>query len=99
MPNRLCSLKNWWQNRLLTKSTLQEEPYQMRPFSKSPQNIEVTAADFLPDGKQLYMVVADADCNIHVLQFDPDSTCALFLLILSSSLVCSPFNQITPISV
>lgn len=61
------------------KSTLQEEPYQMRPFSKSPQNIEVTAADFLPDGKQLFMVVADADCNIHVLQFDPDSTCALFL--------------------
>lgn len=48
----------------------------MRPFSKSPQKIEVTAADFLPDGKQLYMVVADADCNIHVLQFDPDSTCA-----------------------
>lgn len=46
----------------------------MRPFSKSPQNIEVTAADFLPDGKQLYLVVADADCNIHVLQFDPDST-------------------------
>ncbi|MCJ1464049.1 mRNA cleavage and polyadenylation factor subunit [Pseudocyphellaria aurata] len=50
-----------------------EEPYQIRPFSKSPQNIEVTAADFLPDGKQLYMVVADADCNIHVLQFDPDN--------------------------
>lgn len=50
-----------------------EEPYQMRPFSKSPQKIEVTAADFLPDGKQLYMVVADADCNIHVLQFDPDN--------------------------
>lgn len=60
------------------ESFLQEEPYQMRPFSKSPQNFEVTAADFLPDGKQLYMVVADADCNIHVLQFDPDSTFPLF---------------------
>ncbi|KAK3177207.1 hypothetical protein OEA41_008536 [Lepraria neglecta] len=49
-----------------------EEPYQLRLFGKSPHHIEVVAADFLPDGKQLYMVVADADCNLHILQFDPE---------------------------
>jgi len=52
----------------------QEEPYQLRLFGKSPHRIEVVAADFLPDGKQLYMVVADADCNLHILQFDPERT-------------------------
>jgi len=51
----------------------QEDPYQLRLFGKSPQRIETIAADFLPDGEQLYIVVADADCNLHILQFDPDS--------------------------
>ncbi len=32
------------------------------------------AADFLPDGEQLFIVAADADGNIHVLQFDPERT-------------------------
>ena len=50
-----------------------EDPYQLRVFGKSSKHIEVLAADFLPDGKQLYVVAADADCNIHVLQFDPES--------------------------
>ncbi|KAL8753571.1 MAG: hypothetical protein Q9184_005382 [Pyrenodesmia sp. 2 TL-2023] len=49
-----------------------EDPYQLRLFGKSPSHIEVLAADFLPDGKQLYLVVADANSNIHVLQFDPE---------------------------
>lgn len=52
--------------------TRKEEPYQLRLLGKSPHHIEVVAADFLPDGKQLYMVIADADCNIHILQFDPE---------------------------
>lgn len=51
-----------------------EDPYQLRVFGKSSKHIEVLAADFLPDGKQLYVVAADADCNLHVLQFDPEST-------------------------
>ena len=54
--------------------TLQEEPYQMRLFGKYINELEVIAADFLPDGKQLYFVVTDAECNIHILQFDPERT-------------------------
>jgi cleavage and polyadenylation specificity factor subunit 1 len=34
--------------------------------------MEVVAADFLPHGKQLYIMVADASGNILVLQFDPE---------------------------
>lgn len=35
------------------------------------------AADFLPDGKRLYILVADDDCNIHILQYDPEGIKAL----------------------
>ncbi|CAF9940116.1 MAG: mRNA cleavage and polyadenylation factor subunit, partial [Alectoria fallacina] len=49
-----------------------EEPYQLRLFGKSPRAIEVVTASFLPSDKQLYMAVADAECNIHILQFDPE---------------------------
>ncbi len=56
----------------------QEEPYQLRLFSKSPHAIEILAADFLPDGKQLYLVAADAECNIHILQFDPEGNPPIF---------------------
>ncbi|KAL9597081.1 MAG: hypothetical protein Q9219_005364 [cf. Caloplaca sp. 3 TL-2023] len=48
-----------------------EDPYQLRLFGKSSPHLEVLAGDILPDGKQLYLVVTDADSNIHVLQFDP----------------------------
>lgn len=50
-----------------------EDPYQLRLFGKSSKHIEVIAADFLPDENQLYIVAADSDCNIHILQFDPES--------------------------
>ena len=50
-----------------------EDPYQLRLFGKS-KHIEVMALEFLPDGKQLYIIVADADCNLHVLQYDPERT-------------------------
>ncbi|KAL8931936.1 MAG: hypothetical protein Q9216_007019, partial [Gyalolechia sp. 2 TL-2023] len=49
-----------------------EDPYALRLFSKSSSHIEVLAADFLPDGKQLYLVIADADSNLQILQFDPE---------------------------
>ncbi|KAI4268561.1 MAG: hypothetical protein LQ337_007774, partial [Flavoplaca oasis] len=42
-----------------------EDPYQLRLFGKSTSHIEVLAAEFLPDGKKLYLVAADADSNIH----------------------------------
>lgn len=50
----------------------------MRLFGKYIRNLEVMAADFLPDGKQLYIVVADSECNIHILQFDPERKVLLF---------------------
>lgn len=51
---------------------MQEEPYKMTLFGKDPDYLEVAAADFLPDGNKLYMLVADSDCNLHVLQYDPE---------------------------
>lgn len=44
----------------------------MTLFGKDPDYLEVAAADFLPDGNKLYMLVADSDCNLHVLQYDPE---------------------------
>jgi cleavage and polyadenylation specificity factor subunit 1 len=41
-------------------------------FGKSARNMEVMAVDILPDGKDLYIVVADADCNLHIMQYDPE---------------------------
>ncbi|KAI9828908.1 MAG: mRNA cleavage and polyadenylation factor subunit [Phylliscum demangeonii] len=49
-----------------------EEPYKMGLLGKSTGRLEVMAADFLPDTDQLYMVVGDADCNIHIFQYDPE---------------------------
>ncbi|KAI4193345.1 MAG: hypothetical protein LQ350_008363 [Teloschistes chrysophthalmus] len=54
-----------------------EEPYQLRLFGKSATKMEVLAADFLPNGKTLYLIVADADSVIHILQFDPKRTLIL----------------------
>lgn len=45
----------------------------MAVFSKGPSRMEVIAAEFLPHEKQLYIIVGDADKNIHVLQYDPES--------------------------
>lgn len=42
-------------------------------FGRSKNHLEVMAGDFLPFEKQLQMVIADADMNLQVLQFDPDS--------------------------
>ncbi|KAF8477455.1 CPSF A subunit region-domain-containing protein [Kalaharituber pfeilii] len=49
-----------------------EEPFKMTPFGKDVQKLEVVAADFLPDGNQLLFVVADAESNINILQYDPE---------------------------
>lgn len=49
-----------------------EEPYKMVLFGKSSTKLEVLNADFLPDGRELYIVASDADGHIHILQFDPE---------------------------
>ncbi|EEA22246.1 mRNA cleavage and polyadenylation factor subunit [Talaromyces marneffei ATCC 18224] len=49
-----------------------EEPYKMTLFGKDLDELEVVTADFLPDGKKLYILVADGDCNLYVLQYDPE---------------------------
>ena len=51
----------------------QAEPYRLTLFSKSRTHLPVMAADFLPREKQLFVVVADDECNIHALEFNPDS--------------------------
>ncbi|MCJ1436137.1 mRNA cleavage and polyadenylation factor subunit [Xylographa pallens] len=48
-----------------------EDPYQLRLFGKSAQHLEVVAAEFLPHGKDLYIVVGDAEGEMHIFQFDP----------------------------
>ena len=52
---------------------VQEEPYKMQLLGRDQDDLEVVAADFLPDGKQLYVVISDGDGKIHVLQFDPEN--------------------------
>ena len=49
-----------------------EDPYRMIQFGKSAKNFEVITADLLPDGKELFIVVADAEGNMHILQYDPE---------------------------
>jgi len=49
-----------------------EEPYKMMLFGKSSKDFEITAGDFLPSGEELGVVVADVNCNLHVLQYDPE---------------------------
>lgn len=44
----------------------------MMLFGKSAKNMEIMEADLLPDGKELYIVAADSDCNLHIMQFDPE---------------------------
>ncbi|KAF3938502.1 hypothetical protein ABW19_dt0205999 [Dactylella cylindrospora] len=50
-----------------------EEPYKMILFGKDPRQLSITAGDFLPVGNACYFVVADAQSNIHVLQYDPEN--------------------------
>ncbi len=52
---------------------MQEEPYKLQLFGRDQAGLEVMAAEFLPDAKQLYIIAADADGDLHVMQFDPES--------------------------
>ncbi|KAH9873554.1 mRNA cleavage and polyadenylation factor subunit [Plenodomus lingam] len=50
-----------------------EEPYKMSLFGRSKHNLEAMAVEFLPFNGELHIIVADADMNIQVLQFDPEN--------------------------
>ncbi|KAF5849521.1 hypothetical protein GGP41_005002 [Bipolaris sorokiniana] len=50
-----------------------EEPYRMSLFARSKHSLEAIAVDFIPFEEQLHLLVADADMNLQVLQFDPDN--------------------------
>ncbi|KAF1959333.1 protein CFT1 [Byssothecium circinans] len=49
-----------------------EEPYKMMLFGRSKDNLELLAGEFLPFENQLHIIVADADMNLQVLQYDPE---------------------------
>jgi cleavage and polyadenylation specificity factor subunit 1 len=45
----------------------------MQLFGRDQINLDVIAAEFLPDGKQLFIIAADGDGTLHVLQYDPEN--------------------------
>ncbi|KAG6368515.1 hypothetical protein INS49_002725 [Diaporthe citri] len=49
-----------------------EEPYKMMLFGKSNTKLEVLNCEFVPDGKDLFILAVDVDANIHIFQFDPE---------------------------
>lgn len=51
-----------------------EEPYKMTSLGKQGGGMEIVGLEMLPVFGDLYIVVADADCNLHILQFDPERT-------------------------
>ena len=49
-----------------------EEPYKLQILGRDFENPEVIAAEFLPDGKSLYIISSDVDGQLRVLQYDPE---------------------------
>ena len=58
---------------MLTPLATQEDPYKITLFGKSRPKMEVIAAEFLPFEEQLSLVVIDANMDMHILQYDPES--------------------------
>lgn len=51
-----------------------EEPYKLTVLGKAPKTkMEVMSAEFLPFDGALYIVIFDADGEMHVLQYDPEN--------------------------
>ena len=44
----------------------------MQLFGKDQLDLEIMAADFLPADNQLFIIAADGDGDLHVMQFDPE---------------------------
>lgn len=60
-----------------------EEPYKMMLFGKSNTKLEVLNCEFVPDGKDLFILAVDVDASIHIFQFDPER----------KSLSCPSYND------
>jgi cleavage and polyadenylation specificity factor subunit 1 len=45
----------------------------MQLFGRDQMNLDVVAAEFLPQGRQLFIIAADGDGTLHVLQYDPEN--------------------------
>ncbi|KAI9651795.1 MAG: mRNA cleavage and polyadenylation factor subunit [Alyxoria varia] len=56
----------------------QTEPYRWISFSKSMPHIGVIASEMLPHEKQLYIVIADTEGDVHIVEYHPE--CRSFLL-------------------
>jgi len=76
----LCVLSDAFKGVWFTGYT--EEPYKMMLFGKSNTRLRALNVDLLPDGKDLFIIAADSDGNLHVLQFDPERKSFLILLFL-----------------
>lgn len=50
-----------------------EEPYKLSVLGKSRSHMEVVTAEFLPFEGQLFILIIDADMDLHVLQYDPEN--------------------------
>lgn len=50
-----------------------EEPYKLSILGKSRTHMEIVAAEFLPFDGQLYLLIIDAEMDLHVLQYDPEN--------------------------
>ena len=50
-----------------------QEPYKLTVLSKSRTHMEVITAEFLSFEGQLYLIIIDANMDLHVLQYDPDN--------------------------
>lgn len=50
-----------------------EEPYKLSVLGKSRTHMEVVAAEFLPFDGQLFLLIMDAQMDLHVLQYDPEN--------------------------
>jgi cleavage and polyadenylation specificity factor subunit 1 len=61
----------------------------MMLFGRSKHQLECITTEFLPSHEQLHIVVADADMNLQILQYDPESTSPP-LTCLNSRLTKSP---------
>ncbi|KAH9825753.1 mRNA cleavage [Teratosphaeria destructans] len=49
-----------------------EEPYRLLVMGKSRAEMEVVQAEFLPFDGGLYLCVVDGNCDLHILQYDPE---------------------------
>lgn len=49
------------------------EPYRLTPLGRTGTQMEVMAAEFLPFDGQLFIMIIDADMDLHVLQYDPEN--------------------------